>query len=49
MKEGTRNPGIASALAIIASLAVATAVYFLTRKKAHEKLVVHNDAVAYES
>ena len=37
MKEGTRNPGIASALAIVASLLVATTIYLLIRKKEHEK------------
>lgn len=48
MKEGTRNPGIASALAILASLAVALVLYFFTRKKADEKLVAHSDALVVE-
>ena len=33
MKEGTRNPGIASAIAIVSSLALGTSNYFLIRKK----------------
>ena len=32
MKEGTRNPGIASALAILSSLLVAGIIYYVTRK-----------------
>jgi sodium/pantothenate symporter len=48
MKAGTRNPGIASALAIVASLLVATAIYLLIRKKENEKTVVHSDAIAVE-
>jgi sodium/pantothenate symporter len=48
MKEGTRNPGIASALAIVASLLVATTLYFLNRKTANEKIVRHSDPLAVE-
>ena len=33
MENGTRNPGIASALAIIGSLVVGTTLYFLLKKK----------------
>lgn len=48
MESGTRNPGIASAIAIVASLTVATAVYFIKRKKVNEKMVVHTaDAASY--
>ena len=45
MKEGTRNPGIASTVAILSSLAVAILIYFLMRKKENEKTVVHSDTV----
>jgi hypothetical protein len=33
MEAGTRNPGIASALAIIASLTVGTLLYFVMKPK----------------
>jgi sodium/pantothenate symporter len=33
MEAGTRNPGIASALAIVSSVCVGTALYFLLRTK----------------
>ena len=50
MAEGTRNPGIASAIAILSSLLVATLIYFIKRKKINEKMVVHRmDAVSYEA
>lgn len=49
MKEGTRNPGIASALAIISSLVVATAVYFLMKKRSNEKSIKHTAIVAVEA
>jgi sodium/pantothenate symporter len=45
MKETVRNPGIASALAILASLAIGTAFYFITKKK-NENTLVHIDPVA---
>jgi len=50
MAEGTRNPGIASAIAILSSLLVATLIYFIKRKKINEKMVVHRiDTVSYEA
>jgi ABC-type sugar transport system permease subunit len=49
MKAGTRNPGIASALAIVASLIVATTIYLLIRKKENEKTVVHSNAAVVEA
>ncbi|MGZ5189799.1 MAG: sodium:solute symporter family transporter [Flavisolibacter sp.] len=49
MKEGTRNPGIASALAIISSLIVATSIYLITRKNKNENTVVHRTTVAVEA
>jgi sodium/pantothenate symporter len=49
MKEGTRNPGIASAIAIVCSLVVATVVYFITRKKENEKMVAPRNAVSIEA
>jgi sodium/pantothenate symporter len=45
MKEGTRNPGIASAIAILCSIAVGGCLYFLTYKKKHDQAVIHSDAV----
>ena len=41
MQQGTRNPGIASAIAIICSLLVGTAFYFALRKRKNEKAHIH--------
>jgi sodium/pantothenate symporter len=49
MKEGTRNPGIASAIAIICSLLVATTLYLIIRKRKNEETVVHRNPVAVEA
>lgn len=49
MQEGTRNPGIASALAILASLVVATTIYLIYKKKDHENVVVHRNTVPTEA
>ncbi|MFN2440996.1 MAG: hypothetical protein ABR503_17460, partial [Chitinophagaceae bacterium] len=50
MAEGTRNPGIASAIAILSSLLVGLMIYFIKRKKQDEKMVVHSmDSVSYEA
>ena len=49
MQEGTRNPGIASALAIISSLVVGGGIYLLTRKKKYEKVAVHRNAAPAEA
>jgi len=50
MAEGTRNPGISSAIAILSSLLVATLIYFIKRKKSNEKMGVHRmDTVSYEA
>ena len=49
MKEGTRNPGIASAMAIVASLIVAVGLYFLLKKKKHEENLVHTNTVAVQA
>jgi sodium/pantothenate symporter len=48
MKAGTRNPGIASALAIVASLIIGISLYFFTRKMMNEKAVVHSNALPVE-
>ena len=45
MQEGTRNPGIASAIAIVCSLAVGASIYLLTKKKKYEEVALHGDAV----
>ncbi len=44
MQSGTRNPGIASALAIICSLTVGTLLYFLLRSKT-KTTVTHEEPV----
>jgi sodium/pantothenate symporter len=49
MQSGTRNPGIASALALLSSLAAGFAIYFITRKQAHEKAVLHRAATVVEA
>ena len=49
MKEGTRNPGIASALAILSSLLVAGIIYYVTRKKSDEKPLAHHNSVVVEA
>ena len=49
MKEGTRNPGISSALAIISSLGVATIIYFLIKKNEAKKTVAVRNAIAVEA
>jgi sodium/pantothenate symporter len=45
MHEGTRNPGIASAFAIICSLIVGITLYFALRKKLDEKSSLHISSV----
>jgi sodium/pantothenate symporter len=49
MQEGTRNPGIASAIAIVSSLIVALSIYLLTRKNKHEEVVVHMDSATVQA
>ncbi len=49
MQTGTRNPGIASALAVTASVLVALLIYFFTRKKAHEADRVTAAALAVDA
>lgn len=49
MQEGTRNPGIASAIAIVSSLIVALSIYLLKRKNKHEEMVVHMDAATVQA
>ena len=39
MQEGTRNPGIAAAIAIMVSLLVALSIHLFTRKQVHENTV----------